>query len=274
MKKFIMKFASVLLIICLTTTSVFAANTSSSGTSLTAKEKKYLQQRGFNSSEIGALSQTELDAMLGDFRDTITLFSAPTNYVRVTNIPTQGIEYFHPSTNQTNGDYYDQTNYLYMDWGPRVFSSTIFGESIPQDKYMYYLWGEWDDTAKTHQGVDVKYTMASSTSVKNVKSAHEGKITYLDRTRYGVVAIYDGNYTHYYLHLKNIPNNFSVGTSITLNQRIGDQGAVGLSNANYYHVHYEVRSGKQTNGPRGTSGLNTIEPYYIMASQSMRSKNK
>lgn len=248
---------------------LFCATTvCASATNLTAAEEKFFQQRGFNAKEISGLSQKERDAMLSELHRSVSLFAAPADYVTVTNIPTQGTESFHPDTGQTNGDYFDQYNYLYMDWGPYNFAKMIFGQSIPQDKYMYYLWGEWDDKDKTHQGVDVKYVMATSSSIKNVKSAHEGEITYIDRSGYGVVAIYDGSQTHYYLHLKNIPGSFKAGVKVTLGQYIGDQGAVGLSNASYYHVHYEVRYGKQTNGPRPTSGLYTDSPYYPMASNN------
>lgn len=232
--------------------------------SLTPREQKYLQQRGFNSDDISKLSPSELESLLKEFRNSISLYAAPSNYVKVTNVPTQGTEWFHPSTGLTNGDFFDQDNWFYMLDGPYKFSYMVFGSEIPKDKYMYYLWGEWDDIAKTHQGVDVKYTMASSSSKKEVYSAHEGTITYLDRDKYGVVAIYDGYNTHYYLHLKNIPTSFKKGTYITLSQRIGDQGAVGLSSASAYHVHYEVRSGKQENGPRPTSGLYTDDPYWPM----------
>lgn len=63
--------------------------------------------------------------------------------------------------------------------------------------YMYYLFGEWDNSLQTHQGVDMRNTKSNP----KLYSAHAGKVVTVGNT--GRIGIYDGDVTYFYVHCDN-----------------------------------------------------------------------
>lgn len=230
---------------------------------LTDLEKGYLRQRGHSPSDVLGYSDELLAELLAPLKYSIAVYAAPSDYATVTDIPTQGTEYFHPNTGMVDGTFADQIDYARILSTPKSFSQYVFGRNsaVPQSKYLYYLWGEWDDTAKTHQGVDVRN---ESDPTCNIKSQHAGTVVYSGGT-YGAVGIYDGKNTHYYLHMTD---RIAKDKTVSYGDVIGKQGSVGLSSSENYHLHYECHSGKSTTGPKGTGGLYTMKPYYVMISST------
>jgi hypothetical protein len=148
----------------------------------------------------------------------------------------------------------------------RNFAKKVFGLSyLPSRKSCaYYLFGEYDSSAKFHHGVDM-----------NIEDGHEikpfwgGKVVAKGGS-YGRVQIYvpEFNVTTIYMHMKDIPSSFNIGDTIDTNTVIGYQ-----SNKSPYsitsHLHFEVRAGNTAYaGDNTASGsgvaLTSIIPYGYM----------
>lgn len=252
-----------LLLICFCTTAVAIEPAT-----LSEGERHFLENRGIHAEDLLTMSQQEVDRLLLPYRTLLItrggMLRSPSNYIAVTNIPGQsGTEYFHPSTGMIKGSFWNQPDQYNMLNGPAVFASYVLNydsqyPSLAQSKIYYYMWGEWDDVAGTHQGVDF-----NPGAGRPVHSAHSGTVV-VAGDKYGTVAIYNAadNVTHYYLHMSNI--SVKLNQTVTVGTKLGLVSNTHPSGNIPAHLHYEVHAGRTTISKPTNNGLQTLSPYYYM----------
>ena len=146
------------------------------------------------------------------------------------------------------------------------FAKTVFNRStLPsRSSVAYYLFGEYDSSAKFHHGVDMN--VGDSLAVR----AFWGGKVIAKGGDYGRVQIYvpSLDVTTVYLHMKDIPNDFEVGDTIPEGTIIGYQSNVSPSSI-ASHLHFEVRKGENyyagdNTQSSSTTALTSIIPYGYM----------
>ncbi|HAB00724.1 MAG TPA: hypothetical protein DCE08_04465 [Ruminococcaceae bacterium] len=171
---------------------------------------------------------------------------------------------FRPSENNMN--------FLDTEKGQTVlstiqnFAKTVFNQTDLPARWQvaYYLFGEFDQNAKFHHGVDM--------DVHDGDAIHAfwGGEVVSKGGNYGRVQIYvaDLDVTTIYLHMKNIPNTFNVGDYIEEGTVIGYQSNVSRDSIRS-HLHFEVRRGRTVYAGDSTisdanKALASIIPYGYM----------
>lgn len=213
---------------------------------LTFDDVKSLQNQGLSYDDI--LKTSNKVKNLLDFGIQAT---RPSTFVRVTNVA-GSTEYYHPNAGLVAGDFYNDNDGDWIEGQIESFIGDVYG-STSNMTYMYYLFGEWDNTYQTHQGTD----MYKTTSNPKLYSAHEGEVVTIGAT--GRVGIYDGDVTYFYAHCAN--RQVSVGDYVEIGDYIADEGSVGATSA---HLHFEVRNGKTTSMGLQNTSLNSLNPYDYM----------
>lgn len=211
---------------------------------LTFDDVKSLQNQGFSYDDILKMPTTRTNKA-------VARVARPSSFVKVTNV-SGATEYYHPNTGMVAGDFYNDNDGDWIEGQIENFVSDVYGSL--GGSYMYYLWGEWDNTSQTHQGND-QYQSDGDT----LYSAHAGEVVGLGDT--GRICIYDKseNVTYIYAHCKE--RDVTVGQKIAVGDVLGKQGSVGASGS---HLHFEVRNGKTTSMGLQNLNLNTLNPYNYM----------
>lgn len=201
---------------------------------LTYENVKSLQNQGFSYKQILGMPNEKISSIVPSFGQRAVqkaILAAPSNFNYVTNVGGNGGgEYYHPNTGMVAGDFYDDNDGDWIENQAYNFTRYVYHKS--GISYMYYLWGEWDNTVMTHQGHDFQDT----TSNPAISFPQTGVVVSVGAT--GRVGIYDSmnDVTYFYAHM--------TGRTVTLGQRvnpgdiIGYEGSVGASSA---HLHFEVR---------------------------------
>lgn len=138
-------------------------------------------------------------------------------------------------------------------------------EALTKSRYAYYLFGEYDSSAKYHHGVDFKIEDSHP-----IYAFWGGEVVKRDDDGYGRIQIYvpEFNVTTIYMHMKNIPVGISEGSTIEAGTLLGYQ-----SNVSPYtigsHLHFEVRKGRSSsagdnNASSSSKALTSIIPYGYM----------
>ena len=97
-----------------------------------------------------------------------------------------------------------------------------------------------------------------------IHSAHAGTVVFIG-INYGTVAIYDGQRTYLYLHMKNIC--VSAGDSIKVGDKLGIQSNTGLAKGLGAHLHIEVQNGKakaEAALPTISAPIDSISPLSLI----------
>jgi len=129
--------------------------------------------------------------------------------------------------------------------------------------WSYYLYGEWDDTYQTHQGVDVKHP-TSKKAVRNVtgnSTTHEGEVIRAESggSFDGCVLVWDDylKETIVYLHIGT--PTVEEGDMVKAGDKIGTQSV------SKGHVHFQAQDAKSTSiQPATYDTLKTRIPYGFM----------
>lgn len=214
---------------------------------LTYSDVKSLQNAGFSYVEILQMGSGARSALPRRARAT-----RPSTFVKVTNVGGSTTEYYHPSSGMVTGDFYEDNDGGWIEDQLEYFIEEVYG-STSNMTYMYYLFGEWDNSFQTHQGTDMRNTSSNP----KLYAACSGDVTTTGTT--GRIAIYDGDVTHFYAHCSSI--QVSAGDYVEYGDYIGNEGSVGASTA---HLHYEVRDGEKTSMGLQNTSLNSLNPYDYM----------
>lgn len=148
------------------------------------------------------------------------------------------------------------------------FAKTVFRLNYLPDrrKTAYYLFGEYDSSAKFHHGVDMNIKDGEA-----IRPFWGGKVISMDGP-YGNVNIYvpELGVTTIYLHMNRIAEggSFKVGETIGTDMIIGHQSDVSTQDIES-HLHFEVRQGvRKSAGDNTVSSKNavltSIVPYGYM----------
>lgn len=150
---------------------------------------------------------------------------------------------------------------------PKANSKEIakINTALTKSNYAYYLFGEYDSDVKYHHGVDFKIEDSHP-----IYAFWGGEVVKRDDDKYGRVQIYvpEFNVTTIYMHMKNIPEGISEGSTIEAGTLLGYQ-----SNVSPYpiksHLHFEVRKGRSSsagdnNASSSSKALTSIIPYGYM----------
>ncbi|MEG0943715.1 MAG: M23 family metallopeptidase [Angelakisella sp.] len=215
---------------------------------ITFSDVKTLQNSGFTYDQILAQGSNVRSALA---KSRANRAVRPTNFILVTNINGSD-EYFHPSSGMFAGDFYSKNDGEWKINRMDTFITDVYGSTNNMTN-LYYLFGEWDDSEKTHQGTD----MYNTNSNPELYAAHAGTVVAAGGT-YGIVAIYDGTDTYFYAHCTDI--KVKANDTVEVGQLIGSEGSEGVG---FTHLHFEVRSGKKTQ-LGSTTGLNSKSPYVYM----------
>lgn len=216
-----------------------------------------LNNRGYTYEEIANMEMELIEALLGDAAITAT---RPSNYVGPVSIPGGGDnEYFHPDVPLETDD---------IEWyvsASKQYAKYLFNQSEPLPDGMgwsYYLYGEWDDDAQTHQGVDVKHPTREK-AVRNVigNSTHEGEVIRAESggSFNGCVLVWDDylKETIVYLHIGT--PTVEAGDMVKAGDKIGTQSV------SKGHVHFQAQDAKSTSiQPATYNTLKTRIPYGFM----------
>ena len=181
-------------------------------------------------------------------------------------------EYFHPGSGFVSGTFNSTANggnnkvkkllALYK----KVFSETT---DPGVAKYAYSLFGSKTIAPGTnfnntfHHGVDISKSAGAA-----IVSAHKGELI---KASGNTVALYDKdkNVTYLYLHMK-IASSLSskLNTIISIGTPLGTQSNVGLGGSGNEHLHFEVKSGKNSVAVMPTTSLTSaipsLDPYTYM----------
>ncbi len=220
---------------------------------LTYEIVKSLQNQGFSYNQILSM-ETQKILSLVPASQRASLLAAPSGFVRVTNVGGTGeTAYFHSNTGMVAGNFYNNNDGTWIQNRVKNFSNYVYNKS--GISCMYYLWGEWDDNAYTHQGVDFQDTASNPP----IYFPLTGVVVTVGAT--GRVGIYNeqNEVTYFFAHMTN--RTVSVGQRVNADTIIGYEGNVG---ANSTHLHFEVRSGRQTTMGVPDNGLHTLNPYNYM----------
>lgn len=138
----------------------------------------------------------------------------------------------------------------------RLGASYIFTDSNTDNfRYNYYIYGEFDSSIGTHEGVDLQDIADYSHQVRSVTP---GKVVGKDVYGWGTLQIYDSylNETITYMHMTNIQKN--VGDNVYVGDYIGKQGSVGTGSN---HLHFMAVDYNSTYIPTGTdNNLESSQP--------------
>lgn len=196
----------------------------------------------------------------------------PTEEVTVTNMPAnvygqkpgeeeiKDKEFFHPKSGMRNGTWAANGG-ADIEQKMRNYYYTVYKTyPVSNSQYLYNLYGARLIGYNTyHLGVDICHGQGSP-----IYSAHSGEVIYINAEK-GQVAIYDGTYTYYYLHMTdiNVSLNETVTAGVTNIGKEGDQGW-----ANGFHVHLEIFRGKHATGAVNpvlvNQDLPTVCPYNLI----------
>lgn len=189
----------------------------------------------------------------------------PGEMITVTNMPSgiysNDTEYFHPQSGMVNGTWV-QNNGSYIQNKIKNYYKTIYGvEPDSADQYLYNLFGaKLTGRNDYHIGVDIWHGSGSK-----ITSAHSGTVIKAGNTDSNEVAIYDGERTYYYLHMKD--RYVEQGDTVIAGKTVlGTEGQAGWATGS--HLHLEVFDGQDFAGPKDTPLVNesipSICPYdYI-----------
>lgn len=181
-------------------------------------------------------------------------------------------EYYHRGSgfrpSESGENFLDTANGQTVLSAIQNFAKTVFRRtSLPgRSSVAYYLFGEYDSSAKFHHGVDMNVGDGLA-----IRPFWGGKVVARGGA-YGRVQIYvpELDVTTVYMHMKNIPGAavFDVGDTIDEDTIIGYQ-----SNVSPYsigsHLHFEVRKGYNEFAGDNTASdknkaLTSIIPYGYM----------
>ncbi|MBE9528022.1 MAG: peptidoglycan DD-metalloendopeptidase family protein [Proteobacteria bacterium] len=95
-----------------------------------------------------------------------------------------------------------------------------------------------------HDGLDIRAPKGTS-----IKAAERGKVVFVSKSydKYGRIIILEHNNDYFTVYAHNSKNSVKLGQSVAKGQSIGKVGKSG--NATGYHLHFEVRKGKQVLNP-------------------------
>lgn len=194
----------------------------------------------------------------------------PTEEVTVTNMPAnvygqkpgeeKDTEYFHPKSGMRNGTW-SANGGADIEQKMRNYYYTVYKTyPVSNSQYLYNLYGARLIGYNTyHLGVDICHGQGSP-----IYSAHSGEVIYINVEK-GQVAIYDGEYTYYYLHMTdiNVGQNETVTAGITNLGKEGDKGW-----ADGFHLHLEIFKGRHDSGAVNpvlvNQDLPTVCPYNLI----------
>ena len=162
--------------------------------------------------------------------------------IQVENVQKDGIiESYHRGSGFRPSE--NNMNFLDTEKGQTVlttiqnFAKEVFAiDYLPaRSSVAYYLFGEYDSDAKFHHGVDMDIGEGAK-----IHAFWGGKIL-AKGGDYGCVMIYvpELEVTTIYLHMKNIPDSFTVNQTIPAGTIIGEQSNVSRYNI-ASHLHFEV----------------------------------
>lgn len=198
----------------------------------------------------------------GDSGETPTPDS--TGEVTVTNMPanvyTDDTEKFHPKSGMKNGTWAANGG-ADIERKMKNYYHTVYKANPASNKqYLYNLYGARLIGYNTyHLGVDICHGQGSP-----IYSAHSGEVIYINVEK-GQVAIYDGEYTYYYLHMTdiNVRLNETVTAGVT---NIGKEGDKGWADG--FHLHLEIFKGRHDSGAVNPVLVNqnipTVCPYNLI----------
>lgn len=181
-------------------------------------------------------------------------------------------EYYHRGSgfrpSESGEDFLDTANGQTVLSTIQNFAKTVFRRpSLPsRSSVAYYLFGEYDSSAKYHHGVDMNVGDGLA-----IRPFWGGEVVAKGGS-YGRVQIYipELDVTTIYMHMKDIPNDsvFAVGDTIDEDTIIGYQSNVSPYNI-YSHLHFEVRKGRNAYAGDNTvsasnKALTSIIPYGYM----------
>lgn len=194
----------------------------------------------------------------------------PTEEVTVTNMPAnvygqkpdeeKDTEYFHPKSGMRNGTW-SANGGADIEQKMRNYYYTVYKTNpVSNSQYLYNLYGaKLTGYSTYHLGVDICHGQGSP-----IYSAHSGEVIYINVEK-GQVAIYDGTYTYYYLHMTdiNVGQNETVTAGITNLGKEGDKGW-----ADGFHLHLEIFKGRHDSGAVNpvlvNQDLPTVCPYNLI----------
>lgn len=206
-------------------------------------------------------------AQISEQRSAATLLSAPpinlqgTTY-RYVSFPGYQSDWFHVNSNSWDATTRSAQKAAVLKGYNKLYKQT--GTTF----ICTNLWGTWSSSQNgAHEGIDYDYQTNPP-----LYSISTGYIYYYSATdTAGILAIYDGTSTNFYYHMDtiNIKSNGALNGTVlnpspVINVGCGDSvGTQGMKgNATGEHVHYEVRSGKQTSGyPENDNTLSSANPY-------------
>ena len=203
--------------------------------------------------------------------------TAPGEDITVTGMPDcieygkAKTEYFHPDSGMVNGSW-SKNDGPAKEEAIRSFYHKVFGYNPPDDQhFLYNLYGAKYSVngyyGKYHTGIDmygVPGTAENGEDKLTIHSAHAGTVVFIG-INYGTVAIYDGQRTYLYLHMKNIC--VSAGDSIKVGDKLGIQSNTGLAKGLGAHLHIEVQNGKakaEAALPTISAPIDSISPYEYL----------
>lgn len=169
----------------------------------------------------------------------------------------QADETFHPST------LIPGRIQMYLDL-TGVTARYVFNESSNSNlRYNNYLWGEYDTSIGTHEGVDMRRS-----DERAIRTSLAGEVIYPTASTvtntYGKVCIYNSTYniTLIFMHMKDIPSTIG-GTNVAIGTFIGEQSNVGTSGS---HLHIQVEPGRKSGASSGNeNNLTSTIPYGYMS---------
>lgn len=223
---------------------------------LSESKVNQLNNRGYTYAEIADMDTETVENLLGP----VTIMSAPAGYNGPVTVPDGGgsNEYFHwnVSVDASALDWYASASKMYAQYHFDEYSNPL-----PSNlRWSYYLYGEWDDSKLTHQGVDVQHS--NGRPVKNVigNSLFKGEVIAATGTSLnGYVQVYDSylDVTVTYMH---------IGTpKVSRGQYILAGEVIGSQSSSTGHTHFQAVDGKTTSIPAASyNTLSTRSPYSIM----------
>ncbi|MEG2103326.1 MAG: M23 family metallopeptidase [Flavobacterium sp.] len=258
MKKKLLSILLCLIISALTSVSVMAGTDSNTveillNRGLSNTNIQTLYHLSFTTEEILAMTNADYQKILKEnFGKTFSVTPFVSTVV-VTGIPDEiysSTSTFLSGCGLVAGGFYTHNPGATYTQNIAKFSNYVFNNATA--KKFYFLFGEYDSGIGYHKGVDMQ--AANGT---NIRSAHTGSVKF--RTDYGGVLIFDGSYTHAYLHMSGLTS----ASTVTKGTIIGKQSNVSTQTIGS-HLHYEVRAGDSLAlGDSTANNMNTA-PYYQM----------
>jgi len=222
---------------------------------LTSEKIDTLRNLGFGYPEMLKLDSSTINKI---FSPDVTIQSSPPpGYQYVETVPDGGgtDEWFHPDVDV------DQNSINWYVDASKQCAKALFDESDTSKlDYSYYLYGEWDSSIGTHEGVDMDHSNGHGRPVKTVTPGEVIRIV----SSLGAVQIYDDylEETITYMHMQDIDDYVAVGDIVSVGDVIGEQGSVGAYGA---HVHFQAYDGRSYSIPSGRDNdLLCRIPYGFM----------